>query len=588
MSLLRIVKKFRMILSSHQKMRIFELTVLMVIGGLLETCSVSLMLPFMEAVMSPVEVMQKPYVQWFCNLLGLQIPQTFLAATAIALAALFLFKNVYLLLEFNVQYHFVYGNMLLMQRRLLNGLLHRPYEFFLKASSGELLRVINEDTTQTFQLLLTVLNLFTELVVSGMLILTIFMIAPTVSLIVAFTLLAMFLLINHFIKPVLQRTGVAHQQAAAGQYRWLLQSIQGIKEVKVMAKEEFFEDNFGKHGTVFVDTQRKHLILSLVPRFLIEAISMGAMFLVIGFLIYRGSDLEVIVPMLSVIAMAAIRLLPSVNRISAAMASIAYNEPMVDKLIENLKDISGEETVSLAMDVSYRDEYLGHGAVPQLAGKLAFSGITYRYPGAEQDVLENASMELTRGESVGIVGASGAGKTTAVDVMLGLLRPREGQVLVDGVDIRENLEDWLAQIGYIPQMIFMLDDSIRANVAFGVPEEELSDEQVWRALREASLDTFVRDLPEGLDTQIGERGIRLSGGQRQRIGIARALYPNPEVLIFDEATSALDNETEAAIMESINGLHGHKTMLIIAHRLTTIEGCDHVYRVSEGKITKER
>ena len=188
MSLLRIVKKFRMILSSHQKMRIFELTVLMVIGGLLETCSVSLMLPFMEAVMSPEEVMQKPYVQWFCNLLGLQIPQTFLAATAIVLAALFLFKNVYLLLEFNVQYHFVYGNMLLMQRRLLNGLLHRPYEFFLKASSGELLRVINEDTTQTFQLLLTVLNLFTELVVSGMLILTIFMIAPTVSLIVAFTL----------------------------------------------------------------------------------------------------------------------------------------------------------------------------------------------------------------------------------------------------------------------------------------------------------------------------------------------------------------------------------------------------------------
>ncbi len=201
-------------------------------------------------------------------------------------------------------------------------------------------------------------------------------------------------------------------------------------------------------------------------------------------------------------------------------------------------------------------------------------------------MLDGASMEVKKGQSVGIVGTTGSGKTTSVDILLGLLVPQEGQVLVDGVDIRDDMAGWFEQIGYIPQEIFMLDDTIRANIAFG--EENVSDEDVWRALEEAALEDFVRILPDGLDTEIGERGMRLSGGQKQRIGIARALYHDPDVLFFDEATSALDNETETAIMESVNSLQGRKTMVIIAHRLTTIENCDVVYRVDGGKIVKER
>ncbi|MCX4315549.1 MAG: ATP-binding cassette domain-containing protein, partial [Lachnospiraceae bacterium] len=220
--------------------------------------------------------------------------------------------------------------------------------------------------------------------------------------------------------------------------------------------------------------------------------------------------------------------------------------------------------------------------------EITLQNISYSYPNSEQHVLEHAQMSVPVGKSVGIVGTSGAGKTTAVDIMLGLLNPQEGQVLADGVDVMSVYTEWLSHIGYIPQTIFMLDDTIRANVAFGLAREEQTDEQVWYALQEAQLAEFVRSLPEGLDTQIGERGVRLSGGQRQRIGIARALYTNPELLIFDEATSALDNETEAAIMESINSLHGRKTMVIIAHRLQTIEGCDMVYRVKDGRIERER
>ena len=219
---------------------------------------------------------------------------------------------------------------------------------------------------------------------------------------------------------------------------------------------------------------------------------------------------------------------------------------------------------------------------------VELSDITYSYPNAEHPVLEHANMVIPVGKSVGIVGSSGSGKTTAIDILLGLLSPQEGHVLVDGVDIQQDYSGWLSHLGYIPQMIFMLDDTIRANVAFGIPKENVAEEQVWRALEEAQLKDFVESLPEGLDTTIGERGVRLSGGQRQRIGIARVLYTDPELLIFDEATSALDNETEAAIMESINALHGKKTLVIIAHRLTTIEECDMVYRVENGDIVRER
>ena len=227
-------------------------------------------------------------------------------------------------------------------------------------------------------------------------------------------------------------------------------------------------------------------------------------------------------------------------------------------------------------------------------GKITFnqqielSNINYQYPTGKTDVLSDACLSIHKGESVGIVGASGSGKTTAVDVLLGLLRPQNGKVLVDGTDIQLDMDGWLKQIGYIPQSIFMLDGDIRENVVFGLPKREIDDVRVWEVLKEAAIDDFVRTLPEGLDTQLGERGVRLSGGQRQRIGIARALYSDPEVLFFDEATSALDNDTEAAIMDSINHLQGSKTMVIIAHRLSTIEGCDHIYRVENGKIEKER
>ena len=386
------------------------------------------------------------------------------------------------------------------------------------------------------------------------------------------------LMIAKVVKPRLQRQGIIFQKHAAATNKWLIQAINGMKEIKVTGKEDFFEKNYNKSGIKMIKAERYNTILQNTPRLIIEMSSVCSMLIVIGIMVYRGQEMKTLIPALGAFAMAAVKLMPSANRITTAVNAVAFQEPALDKLLENLE--------VLEKSAEYEELESKNSGKLALEKEIVLSDITYAYPQGEAKVLDHAAMRIPVGKSVGIVGTSGAGKTTVVDILLGLLNPQEGQVLSDGTDVKTAYRDWLSHIGYIPQMIFMLDGSIRDNVAFGCEKGEQKDVKVWEALEEAQLAEYVRGLPERLDAQIGERGIRLSGGQRQRIGIARALYSNPELLIFDEATSALDNETEAAIMESINALRGKKTMVIIAHRLTTIEGCDIVYRVENGRITE--
>ena len=470
-----------------------------------------------------------------------------------------------------------------LKKKLLHSYISRPYDYFLSIDSGEVIRVIGNDTTNTFELLAILIGLYTEAIVSGMLILTLMIITPEVTGCMIVVIMVLLLIITKFIKPVLQKAGDEDQRASAGMNKWLLQAINGIKEIKILGTETYFQSNFNKHGRKSVESLRRAKTLSVAPRFIIEGISMGAMFLVVAFLISQGQNSDSIVPILTAVAMAAIRLLPSVNRISNGVAQVAYNEVRLDKLIENLSELDIEpEDISITKDE-------GRRVNPRMfSDNIILDNIGFRYPQSDISILENASLRIKKGESVGIVGASGAGKSTLVDILLGLLNPQSGQVKVDGVDISENVGEWHKQIGYIPQMIFMLDDTIKRNVCFGIKDTEIDENQLMKVLKEASLESFVQALPDGIETQIGERGVRLSGGQRQRIGIARALYRNPQLLVLDEATSALDNETEAAVMESINRLQGEKTMIIIAHRLTTIQNCEHIYRVNNGKIYQER
>lgn len=577
--LLRVLKKFNRLLTRHQKIRVIELGVLMVIGGFLEMLSVSIMLPLMNAIMNPEEVMAKWYSQIVCNIFRISDPNDFMVFICVAFAVLYIVKNVYLILEQRVQNRFVYNNLYSVKNRLLHNYLFRPYEYFLNVRSSDVIRVINNDTELTFRMLSTILQLFTELVVSIAVSSMIFFISPLITSFVAIVLIVLVILIVLVLKPIMNKAGKNSQKSRSEMNKWLLQSIQGIRELKVMQKEDYFENNFRDNGKRLTHTLLANNFYSNVPRMLLESVSMSSIFVMIAFMIRGGADLSGMIPALTAIAMAAIRLLPSANRISSAMASVAYSEPMLDKCLENMKGVREEE--KRVKEEAAKEDHVING----LSSQFELKGITYRYPEGNSEVLQNAGMTVKKGEVIGIAGPSGAGKSTTVDILLGLLKPQEGDVLVDGISISKDPKGWLSQIGYIPQTIFLLDGTIRSNVAFGIPEDKVSDEEVYRALEEASMLEFVKSLPDGIDTQIGERGIRLSGGQRQRIGIARALYLNPEVLIMDEATSALDNATEQEIMDSIHNLQGKKTIVIIAHRLSTLEFCDRIYTVDKGSIT---
>lgn len=596
--MISILKKFSIVLEKKQKKKVAILFFMMLIGAFLEVLGVTLMLPLMTAIMQPNIIETNAAVAKVCEILDLHSHRTFVIACIAALIAVFIIKDTFLIFEYYVQNRFLFNNRFATQRKMLAIFMKRPYEYYLNAQSGEIFRMIQGDVDSTYSLLTTLLSFATESVVAAVLIVTIFLVDPLMTAFVAVMMGSILFLVAKVIKPILRREGLSRQENAALTNKWLIQAVNGIKEVKVAQKEQFFETNYEKSGRKLIRAERKNAVLGQMPRLLIEMVSVCSMLALIAIMIYRGREIETLLPSLGAFAMAAVKLMPSANRIVAASNAIAYLEPALDKMLENLKVLENEGELKLSHEKQRNtvgandnsDETFKAEKAPSLTleKEIALKSITYTYPESEQQVLKQADMVIPVGKSVGIVGVTGAGKTTAVDILMGLLDPQEGQVLADGVDVRENYSDWLTHIGYIPQSVFMLDDSIRANVAFGVPEEEIDDAEVWRALEEAQIADFVRTLPKGIHSRMGERGMRVSGGQRQRVSIARALYLNPELLVFDEATSALDNETEAAIMESINSLHGKKTMVIIAHRLQTIEGCDMVYRVADGKIKRER
>ena len=577
-----ILKKLSIILNKKQKGRIAILFFMTLIGAFLEVLGVSLIIPMVTAIMTPDIIKTNKYVKAICNLLDLNSYRTFVIVCIIALIAVFVLKNLFLMVQYYAQARFICNNKFYVNKRMFSNFLKRPYEYFLNANSSEIIRAINLNVYMVFSLLTTLIGLLVEIVVSIALIVTIFVIDPQMMLGMSVLLGILMLAINKIIKPILKKKGEELQIHSTLANKWLLQAIGGIKEIKIANKEEFFKHNYEMSGEKVISAEKWSMVFSNLPRLLIEMVSVCAMLMFIAVMIFLGKEIETLIPALSAFAMAAVKLLPSANRILAANSAIAYNEVALDKLIEDLKEAEQSE------DITHQNATEKSIGKIDLQKEIIFSDVVYSYPNSNKAVLDDAKMIIPVGKSIGIVGKSGAGKTTVVDIILGLLKPSKGFVYSDGKDIFEFYKSWISHIGYIPQSIFMLDDTIRANVAFGIDEEQLCDDKVWDALREAQLEGFVKSLPEGLDTQIGERGVRLSGGQRQRIGIARALYENPELLIFDEATSALDNETEAAIMESINRLHGKKTIIIIAHRLQTIESCDIVYRVENGKIYRDR
>lgn len=580
--MIRIINKFRLILTKSQKRKIVVIVLMMLIGAGLETMSVSLIVPLITALIQTDSSNDNELIRAICGWLNIHSMQNLILVIIIVLIVLYIVKDMFLYLQYRIQIQFVCNNRVATQRKLMEVYLNRPYEFFLSASSGEIMQVIKNDTSGTFNLLTTLMSFFTEAIVAVFLIAAIIVVDPTIAFLAVILLSIEILLIYKGVKPTLKKAGQTYQYNNAVANTWILQSIAGVKEMKIANKEKFFIEEYAKYSSKAVEAEKSYIVLGNAPRLIIEAGTIGGILGFIGLMVYNGKDVSALLPQLSAFAVAAVRLLPSANKMSTALNSIAYQEPQLDKTIENLR------VAQAFMDEDEKKSISGKDSKERitLEKECRLQQIEFAYPNAASNVLDKVDMIIPVGMSIGIIGPSGAGKTTVVDILLGLLHAQKGNVLSDGKNIQLNYDSWLKHLAYIPQMIYLLDDTIRANVAFGLHEKEIDDEQVWRALDEAQLGDFVRSLPDGVNTTIGERGIRLSGGQRQRLGIARALYTKPELLVFDEATSALDNETEASIMDGINSLHGKKTIIIIAHRLTTIKECDIVYKVENGKVFK--
>lgn len=583
----KIFRKLMVLLDKKQKHKMVLLVFLMLIGAVLETLGVSMILPVMSVVMEENAVQKHAYLQVICDLFHIAYDdtRTLMILVMVGLIAIFAVKNIFLFFQQKVQLKFVYTNQFATSRRMMINFMERPYEYYLNADTSVIQRSITSDVNNMYGLILSLLQLVSEGIVFVCLIAVSLVSDVMMSITVALLLVVVLAIIKWVLKPIMRKAGEENQDYYSGLYKWIDQSVMGIKEIKIANKENYFINEYAKCGEGYVNAVQRYNLYNATPRLLIETVALAGMIFYMMIQLLSGVQVTAILPQLTLLALVAMRLIPCANRINNHLTSISYFEPFFMGVSDNLQEEIRDESIDYNA-ASYQKKVEVQKL--EIRHNIQLKDIVYKYPNTETLIFDRANMEIPIGKSVGIVGTSGAGKTTIVDILLGLLQIQSGEILADGVEVREHYQSFLKDIGYIPQTIFMIDSTIRKNVAFGVADEDIDDAKVWRALQEAQLDEFVRGLPDGLDTSIGERGIRISGGQRQRIGIARALFEDPEVLVLDEATSALDNETEAAIMESINMLHGKKTLIIIAHRLQTIEKCDMVYRVEKGQVTIER
>lgn len=571
------IKKLGYIFSKTDKIKIGLLMVIVIVGSFLELLAVSIFSPFIDLIMDINSLEKSDIMSYLYHLFGFTQIRNFLVFLAVTIIVVYIVKNIYVIIQKNTIYRFSYRIQRTMSTRLLKSYMREPYTFHLNKNISVLQRSMQEDTDQFTKGIIHSMEMIAEVFVCIAIGVYLFITSKSITVIIAGLLLLCLAVFSYISKKYSSAWGREGQQYKAKIYQWMNQSLGGIKEIKVLNREGSFIRQYDNYFAGYVRVLRLNRLIGVIPKHIIEMVCMTGLLLAVIFKIYFGQkDLEEFVPQLAVFAVAAFRLLPSVGKINEHLSAVLYALPSLDLIYNDLQEVDKLEITETEKDNEWKFQ-----------DKIEIKNVTYAYPDGDVNVIEHANFTIKRGTTVAFVGASGAGKSTMVDILLGLLAPQYGKIYADGMNVYKNLPTWQKEIGYIPQTIYLSDDTIRNNVAFGVDEKEIDEQAVVHALQQAQLYDFVESLPEGLDTYVGDRGVRLSGGQRQRIGIARALYHNPEVLVLDEATSALDSDTETAVMEAIERLQGHKTILIIAHRLTTIKNADVIYEVGNGKVERK-
>lgn len=583
-----LLSKVNYIFDKKQKLQSVLLCIGLFVGALLELVGVSFITQLVTLISNPEKIHSNEIMQYCYDFFNMTSDRQFFLFVVIALIFVYLIKNLYLLWINYVQYTFVFNNQLRLSGRLIDCYLKKPYTYHLDNNSAEMVRNVMLDSERFFQMLLSVFLTLSELLVSALLCVFLLIVDPVITISVVAILAVFTGLYLVLFKGKAKKYGKTNQIYDGKMHQSINQALGAVKDIKILHREKYFADSFLAYGKKKMTAVRNNNVLGQFPKYLIETVCIGTVLLVLVFKIYKGEDLNTMIPQLAAFAIAAFKLLPSVSKINNYANLIVFLKPSVDLIYRDIKDTEDMVNYEIADEsgniIEINDDGSQNKDTCYVADKISINNIVYRYPHTDRDVLNGISFEIPLGKSIGFIGESGSGKSTLADVILGILTPTSGTVMYGNMDVHKHPLKWSKKLAYIPQSIFLCDDTIRNNVAFGIDEDKIDDEKVWKALREAQLEQFVKSQPDGLDSMVGERGVRISGGQRQRIGIARALYDNPEILVLDEATSALDTGTESAVMEAIDKLSGTMTLIIIAHRLTTIKNCDYVYKVENGNI----
>ena len=567
-----VLRDLGFLLNRRERIQAAALLFVMLVGALLEMLGVGAIPAFVTLLTNPAAVTQSSLGRRLFPLLGTGSTETIALRAAAALFVLFAAKNLFLVVLVWAQARYVFNRTVAVARRLFSAYLHGPYVLHLQRNSAELMRNANEQSTEAIgAALMPLLSLAMEGFTVTAILLLLLSIEPVTSLAAFVILGGTTFLFLRFVRTRMLLLGERMHHHRVRMIQTVNEGLGSIKVTKTLGRESAFISRYAVAAQGFAAAGRLRQVMQEVPRLLLETVAVGGLLAVAALLVVQGRSVARLMPTLALLAVAVVRMVPSFNRIMSALNTLRYGRYALATVVQDLRDIPAPPM-------------LPPGDVVPLRSEIRLESVSFTYPGATAPVLNEVSLVIPRGSVVGLMGPTGCGKTTLVDIVLGLLEPTSGVVLVDGRGVSGRVREWQGQIGYVPQDIYLADDTIRHNVAFGIPDDQIDEAAVQRAVEAAQVHEFVERLPAGLDTFVGERGVRLSGGQRQRIGIARALYHDPPVLLLDEATSALDHETEDAVIKAVDVLRGQRTIVLIAHRLTTLRSCDEVFALRHGRI----
>jgi len=565
-----VIQKINYLLNQKQKIQLLILSFLLLLGTLLEMVSLSILVPTLE-IMSKNNIDEKyPILKPLLNKLDNPSQSRLILFVMIFIVILFIFKGLFLIFLSWKQSDFSAKLSSELSIKLYTGYLKQPYNFHLQKNSSILNFNISEAASLSGFSNTIMIGLLETTVILGI-ISMLFLVEPIGALSVSIFLLLSGIAFHRFTKNKILKWSTNRQYHVGQGNKQLMQGFGGVKDIKLMGNESFFINSYSKHIIQNAIISTKATTLNLVPRLYLEVLAVFAMAGLVVSMIIQGKSVDLIVPVLGIFLVAAFRMIPSANRIMTSVQTLKSAYPTIDLVYNEFKIINNH--------ISYNRT----GIHFDFNEQIELNNISFSYTNTKK-VLSDINIKISKGESIGIIGPSGSGKSTLVDIILGLLTPTSGNIKIDDLDINDIMTSWQKKIGYVPQSIYLTDDTIKNNIAFGLPSNQINNDTVYKVIKIAQLEELIESLPEGLDTKVGERGVRLSGGQRQRIGIARALYHEPSILVLDEATSALDTNTEIEVMKAVNSLHGEKTLIIIAHRLSTVNNCDLIYKISNGKI----